>query len=86
MPKILPMMTTAVGSLRAAQVLVMGLGVAGLQALATARRLGAITGGYDVRPETRDGRRSPGAEFVDTGVAAPGHAGAARELTASAKA
>ncbi|HBK47153.1 MAG TPA: NAD(P)(+) transhydrogenase (Re/Si-specific) subunit alpha, partial [Xanthomonadaceae bacterium] len=61
LPRILPMMTTAVGSLRAARVLVMGLGVAGLQALATARRLGAVTEGYDVRPETREQAQSVGA-------------------------
>lgn len=54
LPRILPMMTTAVGSLRAAHALVMGLGVAGLQALATAHRLGAVTEGYDVRPETKE--------------------------------
>jgi NAD(P) transhydrogenase subunit alpha len=86
MPKILPMMTTAVGSLRAAQVLVMGLGVAGLQALATARRLGAVTEGYDVRPETRDEAHSLGAKFVETGVDATGQGGYARELTAEEKA
>ena len=72
MPRILPMMTTAVGSLRAAKVLVMGLGVAGLQALATAHRLGAITEGYDVRPETKEQALSVGAKFVDTGVDARG--------------
>lgn len=81
MTKILPMMTTAVGSLRAAQVLVMGLGVAGLQALATAKRLGAVTEGYDVRPETREEAQSLGAKFVDTGVDATGKGGYARELT-----
>ncbi|MFT8719119.1 NAD(P) transhydrogenase subunit alpha [Acetobacter sp.] len=86
MPKILPMMTTAVGSLRAAQVLVMGLGVAGLQALATAGRLGAVTEGYDVRPETKDEAHSLGAKFVDTGVDATGQGGYARELTADEKA
>ncbi|NHN88565.1 NAD(P) transhydrogenase subunit alpha [Acetobacter conturbans] len=86
MPKILPMMTTAVGSLRAAQVLVMGLGVAGLQALATAGRLGAVTEGYDVRPETKDEAHSLGAKFVDTGVDATGQGGYARELTAEEKA
>lgn len=86
MPKILPMMTTAVGSLRAAQVLVMGLGVAGLQALATAHRLGAVTEGYDVRPETRDEAHSLGAKFVDTGVDATGQGGYARELTDAEKA
>jgi len=82
LPRILPMMTTAVGSLRAARVLVMGLGVAGLQALATAHRLGAITEGYDVRPETREQAQSVGAKFVDTGIDARGEGGYARELTA----
>lgn len=81
LPRILPMMTTAVGSLRAARVLVMGLGVAGLQALATAHRLGAITEGYDVRPETREQAQSVGAKFVDTGIDARGEGGYARELT-----
>lgn len=86
MQKILPMMTTAVGSLRAAQVLVMGLGVAGLQALATAHRLGAVTEGYDVRPETKEEAHSLGAKFVDTGVDATGQGGYARELTEQEKA
>lgn len=81
MQRILPMMTTAVGSLRAAQVLVMGLGVAGLQALATAHRLGAICEGYDVRPETKEQAESVGAKFVDTGIDARGEGGYARELT-----
>lgn len=86
MPRIIPMMTTAVGSLRAAKVLVMGLGVAGLSALATAHRLGAITEGYDVRPETAEQARSLGAKFVDTGIDARGEGGYARELTADEKA
>ncbi len=86
MPRILPMMTTAVGSLRAARVLVMGLGVAGLQALATAHRLGAVTEGYDVRPETKEQALSLGAKFVDTGVDARGEGGYARELTAEERA
>ena len=86
MPRILPMMTTAVGSLRAAKVLVMGLGVAGLSALATAHRLGAICEGYDVRPETAEQARSLGAKFVDTGVDARGEGGYARELTAEEQA
>ncbi|HEX7817289.1 NAD(P)(+) transhydrogenase (Re/Si-specific) subunit alpha, partial [Dyella sp.] len=81
LPRILPMMTTAVGSLRAAHVLVMGLGVAGLQALATAHRLGAITEGYDVRPETKEQAQSVGAKFIDTDVDARGEGGYARELT-----
>lgn len=83
--RILPMMTTAVGSIRPARCLVMGLGVAGLQALATARRLGAITEGYDVRPETKEQAESLGAKFVDTGVDARGQGGYARELTAEEK-
>ena len=85
MQKILPMMTTAVGSLRAARVLVMGLGVAGLQALATAHRLGAVCEGYDVRPETKEEAESVGARFVDTGVDARGAGGYARELTPEEK-
>jgi len=85
LPRILPMMTTAVGSLRPARVLVMGLGVAGLQALATARRLGAITEGYDVRPETREQAMSLGAKFVDTGIDARGEGGYARALTDAEK-
>ncbi len=83
--RILPMMTTAVGSIRPAKCLVMGLGVAGLQALATARRLGAITEGYDVRPETREQAESLGAKFVNTGIDARGEGGYARELTQDEK-
>ncbi|WP_448097207.1 NAD(P) transhydrogenase subunit alpha [Luteibacter yeojuensis] len=86
LPRILPMMTTAVGSLRAARVLVMGLGVAGLQALATARRLGAVTEGYDVRPETKEQAQSVGARFIETGVDARGEGGYARALTAEEQA
>lgn len=83
--RMVPMMTTAVGSIRPARALVMGLGVAGLQALATARRLGAMTEGYDVRPETKEQAESLGARFVDTGVDARGAGGYARELTAEEK-
>ena len=83
--RILPMMTTAVGSIRPAKTLVMGLGVAGLQALATARRLGSMTEGYDVRPETKEQAESLGAKFVDTGVDARGAGGYARELTPEEK-
>ena len=78
--RILPMMTTAVGSIRPAKTLVMGLGVAGLQALATARRLGSMTEGYDVRPETKEQAESLGAKFVDTGVDARGAGGYARAM------
>lgn len=83
--RMLPMMTTAVGSIRPQKTLVMGLGVAGLQALATARRLGAMTEGYDVRPETKEQAESLGAKFVDTGVDARGAGGYARELTQEEK-
>lgn len=83
--RMLPMMTTAVGSIRPQKTLVMGLGVAGLQALATARRLGAMTEGYDVRPETKEQAESLGAKFVDTGVDARGAGGYARELTPEEK-
>ena len=79
--RILPMMTTAVGSIRPAKVLVMGAGVAGLQAIATAKRLGALVEGYDVRPEVAEQVESLGAKFVDTGVSAAGEGGYARELT-----
>ncbi len=79
--RILPMMTFAVGSIRPAKVLVMGAGVAGLQAIATARRLGAIVEGYDVRSAVKEQVESLGAKFVDTGVKAEGEGGYARELT-----
>ena len=79
--KFLPMLTTAAGTIRPAQVLVIGAGVAGLQAIATARRLGAVVEAYDVRSATREQVRSLGAKFVDTGVSAEGAGGYARELT-----
>jgi|SRR5208283_1616250 len=81
-PKFFPMVTSAAGTLRPARVLVIGAGVAGLQAIATAHRLGAIVEAYDVRPETREQVESVGARFVDTGVSAGGAGGYARELTA----
>lgn len=84
--KFLPMLTTAAGTIRPAQVLVIGAGVAGLQAIATARRLGAIVEAYDVRAATKEQIQSLGAKFVDTGVAAEGSGGYARELTAEEKA
>ena len=80
--KFLPMLTTAAGTIRPAQVLVIGAGVAGLQAIATARRLGAVVEAYDVRSATREQVKSLGAKFVDTGVSAEGSGGYARELTA----
>jgi len=79
--RVMPRMTTAAGLLRPAQVLVLGLGVAGLQAVATAHRLGATVEGYDVRPETKEQAASLGAKFVDTGLDARGEGGYARELT-----
>jgi H+-translocating NAD(P) transhydrogenase subunit alpha len=86
LPKFFPMITYAAGSLRPARVLVIGVGVAGLQAIATAHRLGAMVSAYDVRPETREQVESLGAKFVDTGVAAAGAGGYARELTVDEKA
>ena len=76
-----PMLTTAAGTVRPATVLVIGAGVAGLQAIATARRLGAQVEGYDVRPETEDQVKSLGAKFLKLDVAAGGEGGYARELT-----
>jgi NAD(P) transhydrogenase subunit alpha len=84
--KFLPMLTTAAGTIRPAQVLVIGAGVAGLQAIATARRLGAVVEAYDVRAATAEQVKSLGAKFVDTGVSAEGSGGYARELTAEEKA
>ena len=80
-----PMLTTAAGTIRPAKVLVVGAGVAGLQAIATARRLGAMVEGYDVRAAAREQVESLGAKFVDTGVSAEGAGGYARELTAEEK-
>ena len=79
--RILPKVTTAAGAVGPARVLVMGLGVAGLEAIATAHRLGAVVEGYDVRPETAEQARSLGATFVETGVDASGDGGYARALT-----
>ena len=79
--KFFPMLTTAAGTIRPTQVLVIGAGVAGLQAIATARRLGAVVEAYDVRSAVRDQVKSLGAKFVETGVTAEGEGGYARELT-----
>jgi NAD(P) transhydrogenase subunit alpha len=79
-----PMLTTAAGTVKPATVLVLGVGVAGLQALATAKRLGGRTTGYDVRPEVADQVRSVGAQWLSLGekdVVAAGEGGYARELT-----
>lgn len=79
--KFFPMLTTAAGTIRPAKVLIVGAGVAGLQAIATARRLGAAVEGFDVRPETKEQIESLGAKFLDLGVSAAGAGGYARELT-----
>ena len=85
-PKFFPMLTYAAGTIRPSRVLVIGAGVAGLQAIATAKRLGAIVEAYDVRAETKEQIESLGAKFVDTGVSASGAGGYARELTEEEKA
>jgi NAD(P) transhydrogenase subunit alpha len=85
MTRVLPKITSAAGVIGPAKVLVMGLGVAGLEAIATAQRLGAVVEGYDVRPETKEQALSLGATFVDTGVDATGKGGYARALTAEEK-
>jgi NAD(P) transhydrogenase subunit alpha len=84
--KFFPMLTTAAGTIRPARVLVIGAGVAGLQAIATCKRLGAMVEAYDVRAAAREQIESLGAKFVDTGVSADGAGGYARELSAEEKA
>jgi NAD(P) transhydrogenase subunit alpha len=84
--RFLPMLTTAAGTIRPAQVLIVGVGVAGLQAIATAKRLGAVVEAYDVRSATREQVKSLGAKFIETGVSAEGTGGYARELTDEEKA
>jgi NAD(P) transhydrogenase subunit alpha len=78
-----PLLTTAAGTAKPANLLVLGIGVAGLQAIGTARRLGAVVKAYDVRPETREQAESLGAQFVTlkTQIDATGAGGYARELT-----
>lgn len=80
-PRFFPMLTTAAGTIRPSKVLVVGAGVAGLQAIATAKRLGAQVEGFDVRPETREQIESLGGKFLDLGVSAAGEGGYARALT-----
>lgn len=83
--RMMPMTTFATGSIRPGTILVMGVGVAGLSAIATARRIGAKVEGYDVRPEVKEQVESLGAKFIDTGVDARGQGGYARELTQEEK-
>lgn len=85
-PKFFPMLTTAAGTIRPCKVLIIGAGVAGLQAIATARRLGAQVEGFDVRPEVKEQIESLGAKFLDLGVSAAGAGGYARALTAEEQA
>jgi H+-translocating NAD(P) transhydrogenase subunit alpha len=78
-----PLLTTAAGTAKPANVLILGIGVAGLQAIGTAKRLGSVVKAYDVRPETREQAESLGAQFVKlkTTIDATGAGGYARELT-----
>ncbi|AWT51149.1 Re/Si-specific NAD(P)(+) transhydrogenase subunit alpha [Mycolicibacterium smegmatis] len=84
--RFVPMLTTAAGTVKPASALVLGVGVAGLQALATAKRLGAKTTGYDVRPEVAEQVRSVGAQWLDLGIDAAGEGGYARELSEAERA
>lgn len=85
--RFLPLMMTSAGSAKPARLVVLGAGVAGLQAIATARRLGADVHAYDIRPETREQIESLGAKFIDidVGESGAGEGGYARELSDEAK-
>ncbi len=87
LPKYFPMLTTAAGTIRPAKVLVMGAGVAGLQAIATARRLGAVVEGFDIRPDTKEQVQSLGAKFVDVELKEEtvAQGGYAKELSEASK-
>ncbi|MDB9312108.1 Re/Si-specific NAD(P)(+) transhydrogenase subunit alpha [Spirulina sp. CS-785/01] len=87
LPKFFPMLTTAAGTIRPAKVLVMGAGVAGLQAIATARRLGAVVESFDIRPEVKEQVESLGAKFVevDLGEDTVAEGGYAKEVSEAAK-
>ncbi|MGZ8897651.1 MAG: NAD(P) transhydrogenase subunit alpha [Halobacteriota archaeon] len=84
-PKFLPMLTTAAGTIRPATVLILGAGVAGLMAIATAKRLGAMVEAYDVRRAAGEQVRSLGAKFLELAINAEGQGGYARELTPEEK-
>src|SRR5204863_5740843 len=82
LPKFFPMLTTAAGTVPPAKVLVLGAGVAGLQAIATARRLGAVVSGFDVRPVVKEQVEALGASFLDLGIVGEQtEGGYAKELT-----
>jgi NAD(P) transhydrogenase subunit alpha len=82
LPKLFPMLMTAAGTIAPAKVLVLGAGVAGLQAIATARRLGAVVSGFDIRPAVKTEIESLGAQFLDLGIEGEAtEQGYARELT-----
>ena len=87
LPKFFPMLTTAAGTIKPAKVLVMGAGVAGLQAIATSRRLGAVVGAFDIRPEVKEQVQSLGAKFVDVSLKEDtvAEGGYAKELSEQAK-
>ena len=84
-PRLFPMLTTAAGTIRPSRVIVIGAGVAGLQAIATARRLGARVEAYDIRSAAREQIESLGATMIDTGVSAEGPGGRARGLNKEEK-
>jgi NAD(P) transhydrogenase subunit alpha len=79
-PKLLPMMVTAAGTIPPSKALILGVGVAGLQAIATARRLGAIVHAYDIRPETQEQVESLGAKFVAAPTEEMDEGGYAKEV------
>lgn len=83
--RLLPMFTSAVGTTRPAKVVVLGAGVAGLQAIATSHRLGAVVEAYDVRAATKEQVQSVGGRFIDMPISAEAEGGYARELTAEEK-
>ncbi len=88
MPKLMPMLMTAAGTISPAKVFILGAGVAGLQAIATARRLGAVVSAFDVRPVVEEQVKSLGAKFVqiDIGESGAGEGGYAKELSEEGKA
>ncbi|MFQ5554851.1 MAG: NAD(P) transhydrogenase subunit alpha [Acidimicrobiia bacterium] len=85
-PRLLPMMVTAAGTIPPSRALILGVGVAGLQAIATARRLGAVVHAYDIRPETREQVESLGAKFVAAPTTEADEGGYAREVEADTQA